>query len=598
MITLSQRTNRARFFLITLVASATFNGGLMTATAFAQFDAPVVQTDGAKPVPSAAPAAPTTTASPVAAPAQPSAKPDAAPSPTPPPVAVEKPATAEAAATPPTQNDAAKGGGSSPTTAVVESATKVDAPASAKAAATTTASVSATARKPPAKPTVPKVAESSPPSAATQSPPVVAIPSATAAPAPAAVAPPPPSIAPTSSATPVVTPVTLTTKPVASLGELLLYAGGFSSGLACLGFVAFTNRRTRVEVRSAMDDIQKKLGASEANEAQLKSAIALARDTIAELTTRLNELETNLAERQTSTRADGVPHEVPTPTLPYLPTRPAYPVAETAQKWFDEGTLPLDTFPARLGFLRRYTDLRFGLYSHTGPVRKRNEDAALAVRLSDDRIVLFSADGMGGEPDGHLASRIAVLGACDYINDFWGHELHADFVRTADLMIDAAFSGARAALIQAVQAGLCDERAGSTLIVAVVEPERYVVGAMGDGGAFVRRANGSVEPLMEPQKGASVSELQRFLSATGDPGWAPSVCALPKAVGDVLMLGTDGVMDRTTPDTILQWLSANVATKGMNMQQAVEGLVAHFAKLTGPHGAFVADDNMTLLALR
>ena len=67
---------------------------------------------------------------------------------------------------------------------------------------------------------------------------------------------------------------------------------------------------------------------------------------------------------------------------------------------------------------------------------------------------------------------------------------------------------------------------------------------------------------------------------------------------DVVLLGSDGVMDRADPREILGWLAKKVSTQGLGMSEALRVLIDNFATLRNPAGSLVADDNMTLLAVR
>ena len=279
-----------------------------------------------------------------------------------------------------------------------------------------------------------------------------------------------------------------------------------------------------------------------------------------------------------------------------------------AWRWFEKDRAPDALFRRALPGLTPWREeVALGVVSIVGPVRTRNEDAAIAVTLSDGRRLLLSADGMGGEPDGHLASRLAILGACAGVQEAlacWDtREAHAAAPATpsSEALLTAAFARARAALSEAAAHGRCDPMAATTLIAAVVDAERYVVGGVGDGGAYLRRADGKVESLMVIAKGSHVGELSRYLSATTPAVWDPSIQSAARAAGDVLMLGTDGVMDRSTPDALLNWLAHTMSKAGragaIGMQQAVRMIVDHFAATLDDCGCAIADDNMTLIAL-
>lgn len=246
--------------------------------------------------------------------------------------------------------------------------------------------------------------------------------------------------------------------------------------------------------------------------------------------------------------------------------------------------------PAKLGTL---FGPRAGMVSVTGPVRSRNEDAALLLGLDNGCTLLMAADGMGGHPDGHLASRLALLGACVGLREALNRPTMVDSKR----VLLHAFSRARWTLRRATRAGRLKPGAGTTLIATLVESDHYVTTYLGDGGAFVRRADGSVEALMVVQKEQS-NRLDRYLSADSPASWRPQISRVARRRQDTLAVGSDGVVDRVDIQTVLSWLASNVATKGLSMPQAVQQLLANFARLQADDGEPIADDNMTLLAVR
>ncbi|MCA3099928.1 MAG: protein phosphatase 2C domain-containing protein [Rhodocyclaceae bacterium] len=224
--------------------------------------------------------------------------------------------------------------------------------------------------------------------------------------------------------------------------------------------------------------------------------------------------------------------------------------------------------------------------SVTGPARMRNEDAVLSLSLAGERQALIVADGMGGHPDGHLASRLAVLGAARVL---------AALTRgSTEAILGCAFHGAARLLTRASAAGEVHPDAGTTLIVAILEANRYVIGWIGDGGAYVRRQDGVVETVVHPHKAGLANVLERYLSGTSSTWECPSVATLPRECADLLLVGTDGVMDRVAPKEMLDWLWEQC--RGEPLGAALATLIEHFAGSVD-QGMPVAEDNMTLVAV-
>jgi serine/threonine protein phosphatase PrpC len=277
---------------------------------------------------------------------------------------------------------------------------------------------------------------------------------------------------------------------------------------------------------------------------------------------------------------------VPNPSLAEL--------CEVAEQWAKSTALEPDllsalNLPAKQGSLY---GLRAGMVSVTGPVRKRNEDACLLLQLDNGATVLMAADGMGGHPDGHLASRLALIGACVGLRE----ALHRPMNLSSERLLQHAFARARRLLRLATHAGRLKRDAGTTMILTLVESDHYVTAYLGDGGAYVRRADGSLVALMQAQKVESTS-LDRYLAANAPQAWKPEMTRVARCSKDMLAIGSDGVMDRVDIGEVLQWLASNVATKGQSMTRALRDLVEHCSTLVNSNGDPLADDNMTLVAV-
>lgn len=269
--------------------------------------------------------------------------------------------------------------------------------------------------------------------------------------------------------------------------------------------------------------------------------------------------------------------------------------AHIAKRWCDIEAMTPELFadldlPGSLGSV---FGPRAGMVSVTGPVRRRNEDAALLLSLSNGCTLLMSADGMGGHPDGHLASRLALVGVCIGLRE----ALTRPQEPSSERMLQHAFSRARWLLRRATRAGHLRPGAGTTLIATLVESDHYVTAYLGDGGAYVRRADGSVSALMHVQK-TEATRLDRYLASDSPARWRPEISRVARCRQDTLAIGSDGVMDRFDVEKVLAWLANHVATKGMSMQEAVQQLLAHFSQSRAEDGSPFADDNMTLLAVR
>ncbi|MBS4098865.1 MAG: protein phosphatase 2C domain-containing protein [Sulfuricella sp.] len=229
--------------------------------------------------------------------------------------------------------------------------------------------------------------------------------------------------------------------------------------------------------------------------------------------------------------------------------------------------------------------------SITGPVRKRNEDTGLLFSSLDGANVMMSFDGLGGLADGHIASKFAALALTEALcgggtlkqpvekrlNE--AYRLLIERFREASILKfgNDAYEGFR-----------------STAIVAVATDKYYHIVSQGDGGAFLRRADGKIEAVTIPDKGEAQNMVTASLGPISDG--IPKQQCIPRLPGDILFLGSDGIVDRTNPQEVLDALHSQVE-EGHSLQSVVENIVDSFAQAFDDKG-YYADDNMTLVSLR
>ena len=182
----------------------------------------------------------------------------------------------------------------------------------------------------------------------------------------------------------------------------------------------------------------------------------------------------------------------------------------------------------------------FAGMTDVGLVRPGNEDAYAA------RPPLFAvADGLGGHQAGEVASNIAI-------------ETLEDLApRDADVAaLDAAVCAANAAVIAAARDGKGRIGMGTTLTAVVVDGLRLAVAHVGDSRAYllhddslsrITQDHSMVADMI--RQGTLTEEESRYhpnrsviTRALGtDPGVTPDAFELRAAVGDRLLLSTDGL---------------------------------------------------------
>jgi serine/threonine protein phosphatase PrpC len=181
-----------------------------------------------------------------------------------------------------------------------------------------------------------------------------------------------------------------------------------------------------------------------------------------------------------------------------------------------------------------------------GPVRQENQDHWDAFERADGSgLALLLADGMGGHSGGGEAAAAAIEAA----------RLALESTATPAQSLPAAVNAANAAVGE-VRSHL-GGNPGTTLVLAVMQPDRAVIANIGDSRAYLIRG-GQAKPVTEDHSwvGEQVRAGQLEADAgrhhprrnvitravMGDPVTADEF-TVPLEAGDVLMLCSDGVWE-------------------------------------------------------
>lgn len=228
----------------------------------------------------------------------------------------------------------------------------------------------------------------------------------------------------------------------------------------------------------------------------------------------------------------------------------------------------------------------FGL-THSGRVRTENQDHFLIASLhkllkvqrtslpdpsltdlvSETRGYLFLvADGVSGQPDGHVASGTALRSVAEYVTHFM------DLYRRLDAQMEKPFLDELARSVERTHTVLrkqtpsdgSDDLLATTLtMVAVLWPRAYLV-QVGDSRCY-RLRDGTLELLSQDQtiaqalvdSGALTPEEARkspfrgiLASAVGGPTADPMTTATDCRWDDVLLLCTDGLTRHVSDEEI------------------------------------------------
>jgi protein phosphatase len=228
--------------------------------------------------------------------------------------------------------------------------------------------------------------------------------------------------------------------------------------------------------------------------------------------------------------------------------------------------------------------------THIGKVRDRNEDACGAHPAAG---ILFVADGMGGHPAGHIASRIAAHCADQAVHDFSAG------------MVDDPFNGLIEAIQQALnahaQANPATFEMGTTFTaVRKLDDDSIDVLHIGDSRAYLF-SRGELRPLTEDH--SYVGDLVRTGELTREQARVHPASSMITQVlvadgrqldsydrfqpqvepGSRVLLCTDGLSDMIPEPQIEQLLRENA-----DLEIAADELVAEAMHAGGR-------DNITLV---
>jgi protein phosphatase len=251
----------------------------------------------------------------------------------------------------------------------------------------------------------------------------------------------------------------------------------------------------------------------------------------------------------------------------------------------------------------------FGI-TDIGKVRKDNEDHFLVAdihksvellcgSLSSEALnhrvgtnganLLVVADGVGGGPDGDLASERTAAAVLSYVGKTAGCFHGLDVDREHELLSALEDTVQQVHRQLQAEAGGPNRQAPATTLtmVLLVWPRAYLV-HVGDSRAYVRR-RGRVQALTRDQTfgeymvsaGAWTEEqaahsrtAETLASAVGGSELSPSVGLVDLEPGDSLLLCTDGLTKHVPDERIAEVLALPVDAKAMATQLVADALAA------------------------
>lgn len=240
--------------------------------------------------------------------------------------------------------------------------------------------------------------------------------------------------------------------------------------------------------------------------------------------------------------------------------------------------------------------------SDIGRRREQNEDSL----FFDDGLGLYVvADGMGGHKAGEVASKLVVDTIRDYIQ-----QNHTDAQVEDQLNVDANLSKEARRLLAGIhlsnrivhETALSNEAykgMGSTVSAVYFTEKTFIVAHVGDSLIYLIR-DGEIELLSAPH--TLVAEQTELDPENAELLWSDFKHVLTRAMGvdasvkadinevpffkdDILVISSDGLTDKATPDEILELVY------NRRSEKACQGLV----DLANARGG---DDNITAIVLK
>ncbi|MDP9491079.1 MAG: Stp1/IreP family PP2C-type Ser/Thr phosphatase [Actinomycetota bacterium] len=230
--------------------------------------------------------------------------------------------------------------------------------------------------------------------------------------------------------------------------------------------------------------------------------------------------------------------------------------------------------------------MRIGVSTHPGRKRRHNEDAYVI-----EPPLFAVADGMGGAKAGEVASGLAAAALKEGSVDG----------ESAEERVTALIQEANSRVFRRANEDRDASGMGTTMTVALVEPDRVVFGHVGDSRAYLIRDE-QIEQLTDDH--SLVAELVRSGRLTPEEAEAhPQRSVITRAVGteadvdvdtfsiqpaagDLFLICSDGLTDMVDDQTIIQAIEKH---RG-NLDEAAKALVGAANRGGG-------EDNITVVLL-
>ncbi|WP_326537969.1 Stp1/IreP family PP2C-type Ser/Thr phosphatase [Pseudorhodoferax sp.] len=237
----------------------------------------------------------------------------------------------------------------------------------------------------------------------------------------------------------------------------------------------------------------------------------------------------------------------------------------------------------------------FHVQTHPGLLRQNNEDAA---GFDSDYGLGVLADGMGGYNAGEVASSMAVNVIRTELGDWLSAAGPQAALRETRKAVDRSVQHANQAILSMARADPSCAGMGTTLVVAVFQEQRILLGHIGDSRAYRLRQNQFQQMtrdhsllqeqldagLITPAQAAVSSQRNLVTRALGiDEAVELDLNEFPVEAGDLYLLCSDGLSDMVSDAHIAEILRS---------EAPLERKARH---LIEDANAFGGRDNITVL---
>jgi protein phosphatase len=237
-----------------------------------------------------------------------------------------------------------------------------------------------------------------------------------------------------------------------------------------------------------------------------------------------------------------------------------------------------------------------------GRRRKQNEDSLF---YSDQMGLYVVADGMGGHKAGEVASKLVVETIRDYMDPDRAEHPPENLVGDDEELSEEArrlLAGIHLSNRVVHQAARSNEKykgMGSTVSAVYFTKKTFVVANVGDSGIYLIR-DGKIEQLsvphtlvaeqaeLDPENAELLwSDFKHVLTRAMGVGESvkPDINEIPFYRGDIIVICSDGLTDKATPEEILETVNRRRSDKAC--QQLVD--------LANARGG---EDNITAIVLQ